>query len=83
MCHEAKAFQAFIGKDGLHCRHSVTINRFAMFAVDSALHPIRVRRFMFVVKGEGNLPSCAFLMVRGFGVFHALEAAGKIFTHQR
>ena len=53
---QAEAIQTFVAADvaeyGLNHRHAMTVNRFALLAIDSVLHPVGVIWCTFVFNGE-------------------------------
>ena len=64
---QAKPSQSFIygkiSKYGFNNRHAVTVDLFALVAIDSVFHPVRVVGFPILAEDERDLSPIAFAMI--------------------
>jgi len=64
---QAEAIQALVAADvtehGLNHRHAMTVNRFALLAIDSVFHPVGIRWASPELQGVRDLSSFAFTMI--------------------
>tara|TARA_R110000823_G_C15950318_1_gene501615 strand:+ start:2658 stop:2942 length:285 start_codon:yes stop_codon:yes gene_type:complete len=71
---QAEAIQLFIRADvaehGLHHRHAVAVDFFALLAIHPMLHLTGIGRASLDFQGIGDLPSFAFAVIRRTGVLH-------------
>lgn len=84
---QAEAIQTFIAANvaehGLNYRHAMTVNRFALLAIDSVLHPVGVIWCAFVFNGEGDLSAGAVAVVRRSGILHTFVLLRTVATLQQ
>ena len=64
---QAEAIQTFVAADvtehGLNYGHAMTVNRFALLAIDSVFHPVGIRWAAPELQGVGDLSPFAFTMI--------------------
>jgi hypothetical protein len=64
---QAEAIQTFVAADvtehGLYHRHAMTVNRFALLAIDSVFHPVGIRWAASELQGLGDLSFFAFAAI--------------------
>jgi len=73
---------AYVAEHRLNHRHAMTVNRFALLAIDAVLHPVGIGRAAPELQGVGDLSSFAFAV--GGPLSWAFAAVdGKQFVAQK
>lgn len=76
LASQAEAIEAFgranVAEHRPNHRHAVAVDLFALWAIDSVFHPVRVVGQAFVLDSERDLPRRALAMVGGSGILHKL-----------
>ena len=64
---QAEAIQTFVAADvaehGLNHGHAMTVNRFALLAIDSVFHPVGIRWAAPELQGVGDLSSFSLVVI--------------------
>ena len=79
---QAEAIQTFVtanvAEHGLNHGHAMTVNRFALLAIDSVFHPVGIRWAAPELQGVGDLSSFSLAVICRAGILHALMLFGAV-----